>query len=75
MYIYIYIYNFGCYHIIWPSCTISFIAVKDFSSALQAFLQAICAPANNLSQIVISAIKKARLISLIHNGQPFHIPK
>eukprot|EP01036_Dinobryon_divergens_P030923 gene30923-40247_t len=52
-----------------------FIAVKDFPSALQAFLQAICAPASNLSQIVISAIKKARLISLIHDGQPFHIPK
>jgi hypothetical protein len=49
--------------------------VKDFSAALDHFLQAITLPAQALSAVVIQALKKARLVSLILSGTAFEVPK
>lgn len=52
----------------------SFIGVKDFPAALEAFTQAITMPANGLSAVVASCAKKAKLVSLIATGTAFGIP-
>jgi len=48
---------------------ICYIAVKDYEAALASFDQCISAPANALSHIVICALKKAKLVSLISPGR------
>jgi hypothetical protein len=65
-------YNF---HFHCSNLFISFIAVKDFPAALDCFQQAITAPAQVVSAVVIESIKKARLVSLIYYGVALDIPK
>lgn len=52
-----------------------YVAVKDYSSALEEFNQVISCPATLLSEIAVSAIKKACLVSLIAHGKQFHLPR
>ena len=47
----------------------SFIAVDDYDAALASFFQCMSIPANSLSAVVVSAIKKARLVALIRYGK------
>lgn len=51
----------------------SYIAVNDYPSALACFFQCVSTPANALSHIVVSAVKKARLVALIHYGRELFI--
>jgi len=48
---------------------ICFIAVDDYDAALASFFQCMSIPANSLSAVVVSAIKKARLVALIRYGK------
>jgi hypothetical protein len=54
---------------------ISYIAEKNFSKALECFEMIITAPANALSLIVVDAMKKAKLVSLITYGEKYTCPK
>lgn len=47
----------------------SYIAVGDYETALATFFQCMSIPAQSLSSVVISAVKKARLVALIHYGK------
>ena len=51
----------------------SYIAVEDYPAALASFFQCLSAPASALSQIVICAVKKARLVALIHYGRELRV--
>ena len=51
----------------------SYIAVEDYPAALASFFQCLSAPASALSQIVICAVKKARLVALIHYGRELYV--
>ena len=51
------------------------IGIKDFTSALDYFTQAINLPAQAISAIVVSCLKMARFVSLIEFGRPYDIPR
>jgi hypothetical protein len=51
------------------------MSVKDYRSALEAFITCVTTPASTLSQVVVSAIKKAKIISLLDRGEKFELPK
>ncbi len=53
----------------------SFIADKSYNKALECFEMIISAPANALSVIVVNALKKAKLISLVARGEKYAFPK
>lgn len=46
----------------------SYTAVADYPSALASYFQCMSIPAQALSQVVVCAVKKARLVALIHYG-------
>jgi hypothetical protein len=48
---------------------LSYTAVNEYESALASFFQCMSIPANSLSGVVVCAIKKARLVALIHYGK------
>lgn len=55
---------------------ICFIAVKDWAASLESLLMAITTPTNGgVSSVVSSALKKAKLVQLIHNGKQLVLPK
>lgn len=54
---------------------ICFISIKDYYMALESFYQCILTPAEKLSAIVVCAIKKAKLLSLIEHGTELNIPR
>jgi hypothetical protein len=56
-------------------CSVSYLAIKEYRGSLEAFLTCITTPANVLSQIVINAIKKCKLISLLLKGEKFELPR
>lgn len=49
--------------------------MKDFPTALEHFDQAITAPAQVVSAVVIECVKKAQLVSLIYSGSAHKLPK
>lgn len=55
---------------------ICFIAVKDWSAALESLLMAITTPTNGgVSAVVGCALKKAKLVQLIQTGKSLDLPK
>lgn len=54
---------------------IIYISAKQYQDALESFDQVIAVPAANISTIAIEAYKKACLVSLIHNGKKYQIPR
>lgn len=51
------------------------IASKDFSSALDALLTVLSLPTPSISLIAVKALKKARLVALVHTQKPLDLPK
>lgn len=54
---------------------ICYFAVHRYHDALDHFVEAISAPATSLSAVVMQAVKKARLTSLILNGNDLNPPQ
>jgi hypothetical protein len=54
---------------------IVYISAKQFQKALRAFDQVLAVPAGNISSIAVEAYKKATLVSLIHSGKKYQIPR
>ena len=52
-----------------------FVGVRDYSTALDYFTQAIVLPAQAVSAVVVASLKMARLVSLIEYGAAFEVPK
>lgn len=53
---------------------ICFIAVKNFSEALEYLVECACVPANVLSAVAVQAVRKARLVALIAKGKALVLP-
>ncbi len=51
------------------------MAEKSYNKALECFDMIISAPANALSVIVVNALKKSKLISLVARGEKYAFPK
>lgn len=48
--------------------------MKKFTTALGLFSQAISYPGDNISAVMLSSLKKAKLVALIETGKKYHIP-
>lgn len=57
-------------------CGMCLVAVKDYPAALEALMVAIVTPANGVvSEVMVKALKKAKLVQLILTGQALTLPK
>lgn len=65
----------NCFYCLLCLILYSHISAKDYESALEAFITCVTTPSNMLSQVIIQALKKAKLVSLLHNGEKFFLPK